>query len=153
MHIIEHFPGIRYKELMHISRLSYGTISYHLRILEREGLIQVERGNKVTRFYPLGVRDFERIIMRMSRNKTRRTIIYYLTTVEQDNLENIANYVNKARSTISWHMRSLYKAGIININKVGKTTYYSLKSRGEIIRILTKYSTCFIDNRSSSKPI
>ncbi len=89
--------------------------------------------------------------MRMSRNKTRRTIIFYLTTVERDNLENIARHVNKARSTISWHIRSLYKARIIDMNKVGKTIYYSLKAKREIIRILKKYSICFIDANNSSK--
>jgi predicted transcriptional regulator len=47
-------PGIRYRELLRLSNLSNGVLTYHLALLEKSYLIQVDRNEnkKITRYYP-----------------------------------------------------------------------------------------------------
>ena len=52
--IISRIPGIRYRELLRITRFNNGTLSYHLLTLEKNLMIKVlrpEKGN-ITRYYP-----------------------------------------------------------------------------------------------------
>lgn len=147
IHTIEHFPGIRYKELMKIVRLSYGTLSYHLRRMEKEGFIKVDRTNKVTRFYTVNINELEYIVLKLCRNPIRRMIMQYLITHNQATLEEIMQYASRSRSTITWHLKILRKNNLITINKINKTLLYSLNERDKISCILRKFSTCFIANR------
>lgn len=145
LHIIEHFPGIRYKELMKISKLSYGSLSYHLRVLEKGGLVNVRRVNRVTRFFPVRIRDIELVVLELCRNRTRRHIINYLSDHESATVEELMRAIGISRSTISWHIRSLLSHNLLDVSINGRRRVYRLKYRDKIVSILQRYSTCFID--------
>ncbi|HET7643050.1 MAG TPA: hypothetical protein VFK40_06050 [Nitrososphaeraceae archaeon] len=49
-------PGIRYRELLRVTGLSNGVLSYHLNLLDNSGRVQVHRvNNRVTRYFSHGV--------------------------------------------------------------------------------------------------
>ena len=52
--IISHIAGIRYRELLRLTRFNNGTLSYHLLTLEKNLMIKVLRSEKgnITRYYP-----------------------------------------------------------------------------------------------------
>ena len=43
---VNEIPGIRYRELLRMTGLSNGVLSYHLRLLDNSGKIRVNRVNK-----------------------------------------------------------------------------------------------------------
>ena len=56
---IEKNPGIRYREIMGELGLKNGTLSHHLRKLEKQSVLRVERTPRVARFYSLSVNEAE----------------------------------------------------------------------------------------------
>jgi predicted transcriptional regulator len=49
---IEQTPGIRYRELLRLTGLVNGVLTYHLAALERANVIKVNRESRMTRYYP-----------------------------------------------------------------------------------------------------
>ncbi|MEM2855549.1 MAG: ArsR family transcriptional regulator [Candidatus Nitrosocaldaceae archaeon] len=137
LHIIEHFPAIKYKELIRLSKSSHGSLSYHISMLEKEGLIIVERG-KSTRLYSINVNNNDRIILRSVRNNTRKSIINTLIDGEKS-LEEINSVIKKSRSTLLWHINYLIKEELVIKKKVNRHNYYLLNNRGMIISTLRRY--------------
>lgn len=45
---IEQIPGIRYRELLRLTGLVNGVLSYHLSALERANVIKVNRESRIT---------------------------------------------------------------------------------------------------------
>jgi predicted transcriptional regulator len=52
---IEREPGIRYRELMRLTGLANGVLTYHLQALENARKIRVERRPRSTHYYPLTI--------------------------------------------------------------------------------------------------
>ena len=50
-------PGIRYRELIRLARISNGVLTYHLGMLEKFGEIRVERmsNKRVTRYFTVNI--------------------------------------------------------------------------------------------------
>ncbi len=79
---IDRNPGVRYRELLRISRLGNGVLTYHLSILERMGKIRVDRKrSKITRYYLTDVPDEDTDLIGSMRNKvTRQTYSLHIRT-------------------------------------------------------------------------
>jgi predicted transcriptional regulator len=50
---VNEIPGIRYRELLRMTGLSNGVLSYHLRSLDNSGKIRVHRVNKSYKIFLL----------------------------------------------------------------------------------------------------
>ena len=50
---VNEIPGIRYRELLRMTGLSNGVLSYHLRSLDNSGKIRVNRVNKSYKIFLL----------------------------------------------------------------------------------------------------
>ena len=56
MQCIEKNPGIRYRELLRLTSLANGVLTYHLKLLERSCLINVDRKKiRTTRYYTVNI--------------------------------------------------------------------------------------------------
>ncbi|MGZ5510693.1 MAG: hypothetical protein ACXWFC_09495, partial [Nitrososphaeraceae archaeon] len=52
MEYVDKIPGIRYRELLRMTGVSNGVLSYHLHFLDITGKVRVTRvNNKVTRYF------------------------------------------------------------------------------------------------------
>src|SRR5919199_2905319 len=69
-------PGIRYRELLRLSGLSNGVLTYHITNLEKSGLIIANRNtkNKITRYYSNNIPIEETSIIGHIRNNAERQI-------------------------------------------------------------------------------
>src|SRR5687768_16829626 len=76
---VNEIPGIRYNELLRLTRVSKGSLSYHLRFLDSTGKIQIHRVNKrVTRYFSYDVSAHESYVIGLLRQETTRKIIMYI---------------------------------------------------------------------------
>ena len=139
-------PGIRYKELLRLTRLKNGVLSYHLTILERLNKIRIDRyNNRVTRYYIVNIPKEESDIIGCFRNKVTRKMAIFILQHDSCIFNEIVDHMNKAPSTVSWHLKRLRDAGIISIISGEKHQLYRVVDRETVASILYKYKESFVD--------
>ena len=141
-------PGIRYRELLRVTGLSNGVLSYHLNILDNSGRVQVHRiNNRVTRYFSHDVSNVESNVIGLLRQPTTRKIILYMLESEPCLFNDIMNHVKKVPSTVSWHLSKLKDANIINVRPYNERYCYVIKINKLILKkLLNKYKSSFTDN-------
>lgn len=112
---IDENPGIRYRELLRLINFSNGVLSYHVNKLEKLDLVNVERKNRLTRFFPRNISNEVMGILGNLRNQTSYEIIKLVYESGPISQREIVKYTRKASSTISWHMKKLLDCNIICI--------------------------------------
>ena len=102
-------PGIRYRELLRLSGLSNGVLSYHITNLEKSGRIIADRSinSKITRYYPNNIPIEEASIIGNIRNNAARQIILLILDHGSCTFNEIIEYTKKAPSTVSTYNLTL----------------------------------------------
>ncbi|HEX7178322.1 MAG TPA: winged helix-turn-helix transcriptional regulator [Nitrososphaeraceae archaeon] len=112
---IDQNPGIRYRELLRLINFSNGVLSYHVNKLEKLDLVNVERKNRLTRFFPRNISNEVMGILGNLRNQTSYEIIKLLSEKGPISQQEVVKSTRKAASTISWRMKKLLDDNIICI--------------------------------------
>lgn len=153
---IDKSPGIRYRELLRLTGLSNGVLSYHLAELEESKVIKVDRGRRVTRYYPLHISAEISNIIGYVRNSVSRQIVTILSQSNGCTLGEIAAFTNKAPSTVSWHLQRLVKAGIVSkalVRKLDgliyKSSIYLVSDKELIKKVLNNYVESPLDRATN----
>ena len=140
-------PGIRYRELLRLSGLSNGVLTYHIADLEKSGMIIADRNinNKITRYYPNNIPIEETGIIRHIRNNAARQIILFILDHDSCTFNEIIEYTKKAPSTISWHLKRLRDSGIISViyNAGRCQRLYKVRDFQLVTNVLSKYKESF----------
>ena len=141
-------PGIRYRELLRLSGLSNGVLTYHITNLEKSRQIIVDRNNKTktTRYYSNYIPAEETDIIGCIRNNSARQIIVFILDHDSCTFNEIIEYTKKAPSTISWHLKRLKAAGVISILYTGHCQHtYKVRDFESVTNVLSKYKESFTD--------
>jgi predicted transcriptional regulator len=145
-HIDEH-PGLRYRQLLRLTDMVNGVLSYHLSLLERSKQIRVNRNkSKETRYYPINIPNEEFEIIGYIRNEASRRIISYLLEHHSCTFNEIVEYTDKAPSTISWHLKRLKDAGIVSLYYDRQHQVYKSTNSEVVAETLYKYKDRIVDN-------
>ena len=144
---VNEIPGIRYRELLRMTGLSNGVLSYHLRSLDNSGKIQVNRvNNRVTRYFSYDVSTHESHIIGLLRQETTRKIILYILEKGTCGFHDIMIHTKKVSSTISWHMTRLKAPNIVKVRRQNEFNYYEIGMDRLILQdLLSKYTTSFTE--------
>ena len=145
MKYIEQTPGIRYRELLRLTGLVNGVLSYHLSALERANLIKVNRESRITRYYPLNVSDKESSILKFVRHEPIRQILLFILEHDMCTFNEIVAHTGKAPSTVSSHIKRLRGAGIVLVRHGEYHQLYRVVERDLIAEVLSNYSASFTD--------
>ena len=149
IHLIIKFPGVRYRELLRLTGLSNGVLSYHLNILDHYGKVKIDRiNNRVTRYYSKDISEKESIILAILRQKTTRNVLLFITYNDSCTFNEIVAYTNKVPSTVSWHLMRLKESNMVRIQRHNDYNVYDLSiDKTFLLDTLRKY------NRSLSPDI
>lgn len=131
-------PGIRYRELLRLTGLANGVLTYHLAALEKSSMIRVERRSGATRYYPLNISEGESRILGFVRHEPVRELISFLLSNDMCTFAEIVDHAGKAPSTVSSHLKRLREAGVIRV-RYGEYQLYSLADRELVADVLSKY--------------
>ena len=144
---VNEIPGIRYRELLRMTGLSNGVLSYHLRCLDNSGKIKVNRvNNRVTRYFSYDVSTHESHIIGLLRQETTRKIILYILEKGACGFNDIMIHTRKVPSTISWHMTRLKAANIVKVRRQNEFNYYEIGMDRLLLQdLLSKYTTSFTE--------
>ena len=145
--LVNEMPGIRYRELLRITGVSNGVLSYHLNLLDNLGKVQVHRvNNRVTRYFSHDVSTVESNVIGLLRQTTTRKIILYILESGPCGFNDIVTYTKKVPSTVSWHLSRLKDANIIKVRKQNDLNYYEIKiNKLTLQNLLNKYNSSFIE--------
>jgi predicted transcriptional regulator len=140
-------PGIRYRELLRITGLTNGVLSYHLNFLDNSGKVRINRVNdRVTRYFSQDVPIDEFNLIGLFRQPTTRKIIIYISESGPCAFNDIVNHTTKVPSTISWHLSKLSDANIIKIRKQNEFKYYDIGiNKLKLQDLLSKYKRSFTE--------
>jgi predicted transcriptional regulator len=144
---VNEIPGIRYRELLRITGISNGVLSYHLNLLDNSGKIRVNRvNNRVTRYFSYDVSLHETYVIGLLRQETSRKIIMYILEKGTCGFNDIIIHTRKVPSTISWHMARLKAANLVKVRKQYEFNYYEIGMDRLILQdLLSKYKSSFTE--------
>jgi predicted transcriptional regulator len=136
---IENNPGIKFREIMRNTGMKNGVLSYHISKLEKDGTIQVHRGARQTRFYPLHITEEESKVIKALRRQTPRDIISALILHESLEFNEIVSKVGKSQSTVSLYLSQLVDDDIVQIQFSEKKRSYKIKDRLVVDKLIEDY--------------
>ncbi len=122
---IKAYPGAHYNQIMRELDIKNGTLSYHLYILEKTGTIKSRKeGFRYRAFYPTEIKFPEEERYRLT--ELQINIIKIIQENKGINQKNIAKKLNENHQTISYNIKVLSQAGIINTSRKGRKNYCSV---------------------------
>ena len=142
---IEKTPGIRYRELLRLTGLINGVLSYHLSALEKSKRIKIDRQTRITRYYPVNIPDNEPAILKFIRHEPIREVLLFILEHEMCTFNEIVEHTGKAPSTVSSHLKHLKEAHIVTVKHGENHHLYRILERDLVTEVLSKYTPSFID--------
>lgn len=138
-------PGINFCDIMRMTGLKNGVLSYYVRKLEHRKKVLVKRKTGNTRFFPLQISEQESILLEMLRRPTPREIIL-LIWYNSDGLtlNQIIKKLGKAQSTISVHIQILISNGIIQVKFISRKKIYQIKKPTVLEHVIKHHASSFL---------
>jgi predicted transcriptional regulator len=107
-------PGVHFNKLARNLDIATGQAQYHLRRLVRSDEVVVDQIQGRTHYFEPEYDAWERRVIALYRRETARDIITLLLDEGTLVASVIAERLDLARSTVSWHIDTLVDAGIVD---------------------------------------
>jgi len=106
-------PGVHFNRVGRDLDIATGQAQYHLRRLVRDGEIAVERIGGRAHYFDPAFDPWERRTVAFLRRETAREILVRLHADGPTRSTTLADELDLARSTVSWHVSNLVESGIV----------------------------------------
>lgn len=139
-------PGLHFRALLDALDYAQGTVQYHLRWLEEQGLIEESHDGKYTRYYPAdSFDDVDQAVMNALRREYARRIIAHLVADGPLSTTELSDRLEKSPSTVSWHLSKLEEAGLVTKERHGRRVEYELTDPDRVKYLYTVHRKTFTD--------
>jgi predicted transcriptional regulator len=139
-------PGVHFRGLLNELEYAQGTLQYHLRWLADEGMIEVSDDGKYTRYYPAAEFDeIDRAVMNALRRKYSRRILAQLLADGPLSTTELSDRLDKAQSTVSWHLSKLTEADLVTKERDGRSVVYEVSDPSRVEYLYTVHRRSFTD--------
>ncbi|RXK48661.1 winged helix-turn-helix transcriptional regulator [Halorientalis pallida] len=139
-------PGVHFRALLGDLDYAQGTLQYHLRWLADENLIEVSDDGKYTRYYPAAEFDeTDQAVMNALRREYSRRVLAHLLTDGPLSTTELSDRLDKANSTISWHLSKLADAGLVTKERNGRSVIYEVTEPDRVAMLYTVHRGSFTD--------
>lgn len=106
-------PGVHFNRVGRDLDIATGQVQYHLRRLVRDDELAVERIGGRVHYFDQSFDPWERRALAFLRRETARGILVRLHADDPKRPKTLADDLDLARSTISWHVSTLVENGIV----------------------------------------
>jgi len=144
--LIASSPGLHKREISRKLNISLSTVDYHLHYMEKRNIVVAREDRRYRRYFiaEKTMPEDSRIISLLRQETPRKILIFLLENPKAIHRE-ICENIGKAPSTVSFHIRKLVEAGILEEISLGKEKGYNIKNKERIIDILIMYRSTFLD--------
>ncbi len=137
--IVKENPGIRFNEIMRLSKIRNGTLSHYVKKLEEERVIDLERTPRVTRLYPTGISKKEAKICKYLTINTQKNIISLILKKKKVTSSQVKEFLEKSPSVVSVSLNELFREKIIEKEYDIPSNKFSLKDPKMVRKIVEEY--------------
>jgi len=139
-------PGTHFRALLDELEYAQGTLQYHLRWLADEGLVEVSDDGKYTRYYPAAHFDeSDQAVMNALRREYSRRILAHLLADGPFSTTELSDRLDKAQSTVSWHLSELTDADLVTKERDGRSVMYDVDDPDRVKYLYTIHRRSFTD--------
>jgi predicted transcriptional regulator len=139
-------PGVHFRRILDELEYAQGTLQYQLRWLVDEGLVEVSDDGQYTRYYPAAEFDeADRTVMNALRREYSRRILAHLLADGPLTTSELSERLDKARSTVSWHLSKLFDAGLVTKERDGRRVIYEVIDADRVTYLYTIHRQSFTD--------
>lgn len=114
---IERSPGVHVSALADLTDASRSTVRYHVRVLEREGLVYDEKIRGKRRYFPVGSEAPE-LLAALSDDATA-SVLDAVSRIGPANVSQLADDLDRTPGTVSYHLSRLETAGLVEQERDG----------------------------------
>ena len=134
-------PGLHFRELLRKSSIARGTLDYHIRRMESDGLLKaVPEKGRIHYFTADSQYSTEEVTLIIAmENDSLRKIVTQIYLNLGARTEELAEGLGLSRATVYTHIKHLECLGIIRSEKTGRHVRYTLTD--DYSRVVMKYQT------------
>ncbi len=143
--VIDANQGIHFRELQRRLNMPLTTLEYHLGYMTRKKIIYGEKGSHFRRYYtkPLEIED-KKVLAALRQTKMREIVLVVMAN-ENAKYQFLSEYLKIPYSTLSFYLKYLVDNNILERQKVGYETIYSVKNSERVAKVLVAYRSSFFD--------
>lgn len=147
---IQDKPGCHLRQVKEELELGMGTVQYQLDSLEKAGKISSARRGLYKHYFPIGMLDNEKDILKILSQETAREVLMFIIEKGNPTHTDISNRIMISGASVSWHIKRLTEFDLIKEEKEGKYRRYTLRGdTGPIISLLKNYYPSIWDKWSN----
>ncbi len=138
--VLKH-PGLHLSKIAEMLKIRISLVEYHLLYLEKNEIFVAVKEKGYKRFYVQESRigSSEKKILSILRQDVPLRVVLFLLKNPRSSHKEILRNIDKAASTLSYHIKKLVKKDIIDIQVIGKEKGYVVLNEKKIIGIITRY--------------
>lgn len=139
-------PGVHFRAIVDEFEYAKGTVQYHLRWLTEHELVTASDDGKYTRYYSAA--DFDetdRIVMNALRRKYSRRVLAHLLVDGPLSTTVLSDRLDKATSTVSWHLSTLSDADLVSKERDGRRVVYDVTDPDHVTSLYVAHQRTITD--------
>ena len=119
-------PGTHYRGMKRGLGISRGSLSHHLRLLEKENLIEVQHRGNFKFFYPVGENDEPRPL-----TPIQKKMVEIISSKPGSTNRSLADMLGKSERSISYHTKNLEDIGAVRPERDGENELHWFVDGGD----------------------
>lgn len=140
-------PGLHLRALAEVLEVPVSTLEYHCYQLARFGHLSTRQEGAYKAFYPEGGIDRrDKDILYVVRHDAPRRVCTHLLLNDGDTPKQVREALGMAAPTLSFHLKKLREAGIIEEEPVGRTKMLHVADPERVASVLVTYRQSFVDD-------
>lgn len=117
--VVEAAPGIHFARAAARADVETSTARYHVRVLERDGLVESEHRLGKKRLYPVSTSEDDRAVHAAVADPTTGDVLQAVEQTEPATVNAVAEALDRSESTVSEHLSRLADAGVLDRERDG----------------------------------
>lgn len=136
LELVRSRPGVHLREMERELGMGLGTLTYHLEVLVKAGMIRTEKeGNHVRYFISNDFKPKSQRTLSHLRNRSSRSILIHALDRGSIGLAQLGELTGLSPSTLNYHLNRLSSAGLVVLRREGNVTV-SVADPDEILDML-----------------
>ena len=144
---IRQSPGLHLRQLQRELDMPLGTLEYHLHQMERASLVVTRQDGRFKAFYPHDELDRrDRDILYYLRQPMPRRLAMEIVGEPGVSFQELSQRVPVGLSTLSFHLKKLKAAGLIQEVREGVRKTYMCTDADRVRALVVRYQATFLDD-------